>query len=252
MNMDSILITGVTGKVGSRLTQDFLKDGYQVIGTFRREEQIQAFQSSLEYNRDNFVPLQIDLESAGAPSGIKRFLKEKGLRVQHIINNARSVEYLRPDEFGNVNPEQWRGEFYLDVIFPYNLIMEISLAELGLKSSVLVSSIYGVVAAHPQIYKNPLTDSPIHYSVCKAAQIHLARELAVRLAPQNIRVNCVSFGGIQGRASENFVKLYAEQSPQKRMLSELELFAPIRFLLSEGASSVTGHNMIVDGGWTIW
>lgn len=53
----------------------------------------------------------------------------------------------------------------------------------------------------------------MHYSVAKAALVHLTKEMATRLAKRQIQVNCVSYGGVQGRVNEEFEQRYAALAP---------------------------------------
>ena len=123
----------------------------------------------------------------------------------------------------------------------------------NLSSVVNISSMYGIVAPNKSLYVNKYKSSPIFYGVSKAAQIHLSKELAVRLAKYNIRVNSVSFGGVEGRVDQKFKKKYKILCPLGRMLKSNEIFEPIWFLSNnELSSGATGHNLIIDGGWTIW
>ncbi len=93
---------------------------------------------------------------------------------------------------------------------------------------------------------------PVNYLAAKAAHIHLTHDLAVRLAKKNVRVNCISYGGIEGRVDEAFKERYAQMCPSGRMLNDSDLAGPVMFLLSEAASGVTGHNLVADGGWSLW
>ena len=74
----------------------------------------------------------------------------------------------------------------------------------------------------------------------------------MRLAKNLVRVNCAAFGGVEGRVDEAFKKRYSELCPSGRMLSEDEIFGPIDMLLSEKTSGMTGHILMIDGGWTVW
>ena len=75
--------------------------------------------------------------------------------------------------------------------------------------------------------------------------------LATHLAPE-IRVNCVSPGGIEFDQNEEFKQKYSELTPLKRMMKKEELNEIIEYLCSSKSSYVTGANFVLDGGWTIW
>ena len=92
----------------------------------------------------------------------------------------------------------------------------------------------------------------MNYGVTKAALIHLTKELAVRLAPRGISVNAVSYGGVEGRVDGGFRERYGRLCPTGRMLDDSQVFGAVKFLCSSDSSGMTGHNLIVDGGWTIW
>jgi hypothetical protein len=102
------------------------------------------------------------------------------------------------------------------------------------------------------LYSDAVNQSPLHYGVAKAALQQLTRELAVRLANRDIQVNCVAFGGVEGRVDDAFKQRYAQLCPMGRMLREEEVVTPVDMLLSDGCSGVTGHTLAVDGGWGIW
>jgi NAD(P)-dependent dehydrogenase (short-subunit alcohol dehydrogenase family) len=72
------------------------------------------------------------------------------------------------------------------------------------------------------------------------------------LAPRNVQVNCVSFGGVKGRADADFEARYAKLAPTGRMLDEKDIAGPVAYLLSDASVGMTGHNLVVDGGWTVW
>jgi NAD(P)-dependent dehydrogenase (short-subunit alcohol dehydrogenase family) len=170
-----------------------------------------------------------------------------------LVNNARDVSHLSPDANGRMSRAHWLGELSLAVLLPYDLSIALT-HEPGspLRRVINVGSIYGTVAPNMTLYDNPDRESPINYGVAKAALVQLTRELAVRLAPRGVAVNAVSFGGVRGRAGAEFMERYARLSPSGRMLEEDEVFGAVRFLASDDASGITGHNLMVDGGWTAW
>ena len=118
------------------------------------------------------------------------------------------------------------------------------------KRIINISSIYGIVPPNFNLYNDKYSSSPIQYGVSKAALIHLTKELMVRFAEQNILVNTVTYGGVSGRVLNSFEEKYSNLTPINKMLSLDDVSSPILFLLSN--NYINGHNLIVDGGYTIW
>ena len=118
-------------------------------------------------------------------------------------------------------------------------------------SIVNIASIYGVVGNDFTVYKNTggMT-SPAAYSAIKGGVINFSRYLSSYFGKYNIRVNCVSPGGIIDKQNKNFIKNYSEKVPLKRLGNPDEISPAVAFLLSDLSSYITGHNLIIDGGWT--
>ena len=111
------------------------------------------------------------------------------------------------------------------------------------------SATTGIVSARPDIYDGNHKDAG--YSVSKAGVINLTKYLATHLAP-NIRVNCIAPGGVEHNQDESFKQKYAKLTPLKRMMKKDELNELVEFLCTSNSSYMTGANIVVDGGWTIW
>lgn len=101
----------------------------------------------------------------------------------------------------------------------------------------------------------------ITYSATKAALVQMTRNMAMDLAPFNIRVNCVCPGTIltpasyehMERVGQTLEEFVAEQGPQhllNRVGDPREVAYPILFLASDEASFITGTHLMVDGGYT--
>ena len=117
-----------------------------------------------------------------------------------------------------------------------------------LKSVILFSSIYGMVGPDMSLYEGTEMTNPIAYGVSKGGVLQLMRYLATTLAP--IRVNAISPGGIARNQPESFVERYEKKTPLGRMATEEDLKGAIAYLASDLSAYVTGHNLVVDGGWT--
>lgn len=247
--MRKILITGGTGTIGSRLVEDMLKDGYYVYFTTRSAASGQALMESKAFNKERCKPVIIDFSEDNA---LQKLISQLDEWPDCIIHNARSLDTLQIDDTGVTNEECFQMEFYNGVTFPYQLTMALMLQSETLKDVLFISSMYGNVAPTPSLYENFALQSPINYGVVKAAQIHLVKELAVRLAPKNIRVNAISYGGVEGRVDESFKERYSKRTPTGRMLTHSDLYPPVKYFIGNPSLNVTGENLKVDGGWTIW
>jgi len=93
--------------------------------------------------------------------------------------------------------------------------------------------------------------NPSGYGASKGGLLQLMRHLATVLAPE-VRVNAISPGGVWRQQPEAFHDRYRARTPLGRMATEEDLKGAAAYLASDLSSYVTGHNLIVDGGWTAW
>jgi NAD(P)-dependent dehydrogenase (short-subunit alcohol dehydrogenase family) len=121
----------------------------------------------------------------------------------------------------------------------------------GHGSVILFSSIYGIVGPDMSLYEGTSMANPAGYGVSKGGLLQLTRYLAVVLAPC-IRVNAISPGGVWRSQPEAFRERYKARTPLKRMAIEEDLKGAVAYLSSDLSAYVTGHNLVVDGGWTAW
>lgn len=119
-------------------------------------------------------------------------------------------------------------------------------------SVVNFGSIYGVQAPDFSVYREAaMAPSPAHYSASKGAVLNLTRYLASYLGSEGIRVNAVSPGGVFDDQDPAFVERYEANTPLGRMAEPEDVAGAVVYLASDAASYVTGHNLVVDGGWTV-
>jgi NAD(P)-dependent dehydrogenase (short-subunit alcohol dehydrogenase family) len=248
-----ILVTGGTGKFGHALVSHFLTAGDCVIATGLTDESLERLRAEYPDAGDKLSGIKADLTESGAIATLIDQLNAQDLSPDCLVNNARSISFLKIDQNGLVSRENFANEYLLDVIVPYELTMALMMQKGSqLRRVVNIGSMYGTVAANPHLYIDPIHQSPLQYSVAKAALAHLTKELAVRLAGKDIQVNCVAFGGVEGRVDEAFKQRYAQLCPMGRMLRVDEVVGPVDMLLSDKCSGITGHILAVDGGWGIW
>ena len=183
-------------------------------------------------------------------SALDQIIEEYG-QLDGLVNNA----YPRTADWGvkyeKIPLDSWKKnvDFQLN---SYHSCCQIAISKMEEKggSIINVSSIYGIVGPDFSVYDGTEMTMPAAYSAIKGGLINYTKYLASYYGGKNIRVNCMSPGGVFNQQPESFVTKYAEKVPMGRMANPSDLGPSIVFLLSDGASYITGHNLVVDGGWT--
>lgn len=116
-------------------------------------------------------------------------------------------------------------------------------------------AIVNIASMSGSIVNRGLTQA--HYNSSKAGVIHLSKSLAMEWVDRGIRVNALSPGYTLSPMNKRpevakQLKTFAAETPMKRIASVDEMVGPTIFLLSRAASFVTGHDLVVDGGFTAW
>ena len=178
-------------------------------------------------------------------------------KVDVLINNAAlNPKMSTKDEtnrFEDFDLEKWNkslhvnltGAFLCSQVFINKMIKD------KIKGIVInVASDLGVIAPNQTIYEDDV--KPVDYSVTKHGIIGLTKYLATYFADKNIRVNSISPGGIYTNQSKDFVERLSKLIPMGRMANKDEYKGAIMFLCSDASSYMTGENVIIDGGKTVW
>jgi NAD(P)-dependent dehydrogenase (short-subunit alcohol dehydrogenase family) len=176
-----------------------------------------------------------------------------------LVNNAatKSENFFAP--FEDFPIEDWEAVMRVNTTGVMLGCQEFGsgMAQRGRGSIINILSIYGIVAPDQRIYdgseyEGRAINTPAVYSASKAAVWGLTRYLASYWGRQGVRVNAVTPGGVFSGQNDTFVKRYGERAPLGRMAQRDELCGALIYLASPASSYVTGHNLVVDGGWTVW
>ena len=117
-------------------------------------------------------------------------------------------------------------------------------------SIINFASIYGMVGPSWEVYDGTDMTMPSAYAAIKGGVLTMSRFLATYYGPSGVRCNCVSPGGIRDAQPDSFVKSYEGLTPLRRMGRPEDVVGATVFLASDAAGYITGHNLVVDGGWT--
>ena len=202
---------------------------------------------------------------------IRKEILEKHLQIDILINSTTSKgdDFYLP--FEDVSLEGWNIGLLGNLTLPF-LTSQVFLEPMRKNRSgsvINISSIYGIVGNDQALYKgsnlsNVYVDSNTDlkndqiyshavYNAAKAGLNSLTRYLAAYYGKYNVRVNTITPGGISHPdENEEFVKKYSNKTPLGRKADIDDINGALVYLASDESSYVTGHNLVVDGGFTIW
>ena len=198
-----------------------------------------------------------------AKDTIKKIIK-KFKKIDVLINalNYKGSTNDFFNDFGLYKLELWKKsiDVNLNSTFIITKLIGNHMAKNKIGSIINIASDVGVISPDHRIYKpnkkkgyNGVNfNTPAAYSVSKAGLISLTRYLSTYWAKKGVRVNAISPAGVFNNQPKAFIDELINLIPLGRMASPEELKGPIVFLSSDASSFITGSNLIVDGGRTIW
>ena len=245
----TVFVTGATGQLGKSLSQAYIDAGAKVIGADKDLNKDKMIDS------ENIEYITLDIANKKEVTEAFNNVYSKYGKLDVLINNA-GVSVFEPFEERTEESFDWvtdvnlKGTFFCIQAFVKHLKEN---KEQG--NIINVASFYGVISPDLRIYTDCGRVNSEVYGAAKAGIIQMTKYFAANLAKDDIRVNCISPGGIfnpETPQGEDFVKNYSYRCPMDRMANAEEMVGGVLYLSSEAASYTTGHNLIIDGGMTSW
>ena len=190
----------------------------------------------------------------------KRVVRDLG-PLDVLVNNAGidnppklreslRIEDIPKEDFLSVVNVNLYGVFLVSQIFGSDMV------KMGKGSIINIGSLYGSVSPDSSFYTHIDSDPPFikppAYAASKAGLLQLTRYFAAHWGESGVRVNALSPGGVEDDQDEDFKAKFCTRVPLKRMALAKDLIGPLVFLASDASLYVTGQNLQVDGGFTIW
>ena len=250
----NVLITGAAGRIGFAVANQALSLGANVFLADISPESLER--SILQLSSLGASKICSSVADISNSSGIDCLISEVNAsfgRIDSVVHCAYPRSKGWGTKFEDINEEN----LFLDLNMQLGGAILFSrrvykyFQHQGHGNLVHLSSIQGVCAPKFEHYSGTSMSSPIEYAAIKAGIISIVRWLAKYSANQNIRVNCVSPGGILDSQPETFLSKYRESCTNIGMLSAEHVASIVTFLLSPEAVAINGQNIVVDDGWSL-
>ncbi|WP_425102058.1 SDR family NAD(P)-dependent oxidoreductase [Tropicibacter sp. S64] len=234
MTRGTAIVTGGAGTLGFAIGQALRAEGWPVLLVDLSESVTEAA------TRIGAEGWQADLTDADARMALVGAVGKIGALV-NCAGIGRVVPFFDTDE------ALWDAMLHVNLTVPMRLSQAVArrMAETGGGSIVNIASVSGQQASRGRVA----------YGTSKAGLIHLTKQMAVELAEHGIRCNAVAPGPVEGPLARHHPPeqrhRYLETIPQGRYAQAPEIAEAVRFLVSDGATHITGHCLNVDGGWQV-
>jgi NAD(P)-dependent dehydrogenase (short-subunit alcohol dehydrogenase family) len=253
------IITGAAGLLGEQHAIALSDFGATVVLTDLKPDVVETRAAAITAGTGlPALGLACDVtKSASWEAVLKRVVHDFG-HADILINNAGFTNQSRSANFGaafsDFPLEDWNQilEVNLTGTFLGCQVIGKQMLSQGHGSIINLASLYGVVSPNHKMYPGTGINQPVAYSVSKAGVLALTRYLAGLWGETGIRVNCITPGGVYNNHKELFVERFSNLNPMGRMEKKEELRGAVVYLASDASTYCNGHNLVVDGGWTIW
>ncbi len=252
------VVTGGAGLYGRPISQALAEAGALVLIASRDKKKCNEYACEL---RGRELKAEGLFLNQGDENSIKEFIKDvsgKYKRIDILVNNSVSWEGAKKNinEITRSELEKSQSVNYTGLILLTQAVIRLMM-ENKTGSIINISSIQGVVGPNFRVYGNTGMSSGITYTFEKWGIIGFTKWIANYYGKYNIRANCISPGGYgpgirAADLDDEFVENYKHLTPLGRFAEHDDIKGPAVFLASDASAYVTGHNLILDGGWTSW
>ena len=202
------------------------------------------------------LPLQLEVTDATAVSDVAHRAREWKGQIDVLVNNAGGGSGKGSGHLFERSTEDADRLLAVNLngcLYCCRAVGRI-MANQGHGKIINIASIAGLIGRDRRMYdRHGMAGQPIDYAAAKAGVIGMTSDLAGLLTPMGVHVNAISPGGFNRNLPEGFVRDYADRTPLGRMGRDgIDLRGAVLFLATAASDYVTGHNLIVDGGFTTW
>jgi NAD(P)-dependent dehydrogenase (short-subunit alcohol dehydrogenase family) len=250
------LLVGGARDLGLDMARALCEAGAEGVITSHRAGAAESAAAILQNDTErNVVGLALDATDEYSVAQVVEEVIARFERIDILINNAgggRGAKSAAVLEHRDL--DDWNELHALNVTAPF-LACKYVVPHMKRRSTgtiINIASIAGIVGRDRRVYPEEMAPQTIDYAAAKGAVIALSRDLAAYLGPYGIRVNTISPGGFERSQPQAFIDAYCAKTPLRRMGRDgVDIKGAAVFLASEASAYVTGHNLVLDGGFTV-
>ncbi|MBM3443301.1 MAG: SDR family oxidoreductase [Bacteroidetes bacterium] len=251
------LVTGGAGLYGKPICRALAEAGATVVVASRDRDACLAVAEVLVADGLHAAACSLDQADEGSIRAcVQKVCRDFG-RIDILVNNAVTREGMA--DLGMLTKAGWEQAQQVNATGLMLLTQAVvaQMLQQGSGNILNIGSIQGAVGPHFPIYGDTGMTSPLNYTYDKWAMVGFTKWIANRHGKDGIRCNCISPGGygpgVAERIGENaFTENYRRLTPLGRFCGEDDIKGAVVYLASDASAYVTGHNLLVDGGWTSW
>ena len=258
------IVTGGAGLLGVEFCRTLAQAGASVVIADLDGEAAEHQAAIYRGDSLNAIGHQVDVSAKDSVQEMVEVALNRYGRVDVLVNSAAIDPKFDPGSkqshsgaFEDYPLELWQQALDVNLTGSMLTCQAVSrpMMEQGSGVMINIASIYGLVAPDQRLYerRGQLQQyKPVFYTVTKAGILGLTRYLSAYYAGKNIRVNAITPGGVYDDHDDEFVSKYKSRVVMGRMAEKDEMNGALLFLASDASKYMTGANLVVDGGWTVW
>jgi NAD(P)-dependent dehydrogenase (short-subunit alcohol dehydrogenase family) len=241
------LITGSTKGIGKAIAHRMAEQGAKVVISSRNQDACDEVAAELRGQGLEAIGVACNINYQEQLENLAKTASAEFGKVDILVCNAALNPFFGPSQ--DIPDEAFDKVMHANIGSVHRLCKLVipGMAEAGGGAVIIVSSIGGLKG----------TDALGAYAISKAADMQIARNLAVEWGPKNVRVNCIAPGLVRtdfARALWENPEIYeatVSKYPLRRIGEPDEIAGAAVLLASDAGSFTTGQTIVIDGGGTI-
>jgi len=257
LNNKVVLVTGGYGHLGKFICKDLIIFGAKVYCIGRNKKKFNNNFKDVKKNKNNLFFIKTDVTNEKSVKKNINYIIKKENKIDILINNSidSSLRTINPD----ISLKSWNKSLK-NVLQGYFLMSKYCIKTMKKKKYgkiINMSSLFSFLAPQPKMYLNLKNEPPVSMAVAKGGINQLTKYLASVLGKYDINVNSVSPGWFPKKSKnsierKDYIKEIKNRIPLDRIGKPEDIAGVVCFLCSNKSSYITGQNIIVDGGYSIW